>query len=207
VLRDLDALSDADVRVAYEQALMWFVGTVVGIDADRWNAPANDRFTVAELVGLAAHGCEQLLAHLDAPVAANRFVGRTGRTRAMFARPVPTMHLDLVDRAEDTLRALGPDVPAGVWRLGDRVLHRLAATADDAPCTTPLGTSRLVDELPRRVGELTVHTLDLGKAIGPGEPTPPPLPVEVTLSFVDALADPVKAILALTGRIGYDVFT
>lgn len=207
MLRDLDALSDADVRAAYEQAVMWFVGTVVGIDAACWNAPANDRFTVAELVGLAAHGCEQLLAYLDAPVAANTFVGRTGRTRAVFARPVPTMHRDLVDRAEDTLAALGPDVPAGVWRLGDRVLARLAATPDDAPCTTPLGTSRLADELPSRVGELTVHTLDLVKAVGPGEPTPPPLPVEVTLSFVMKLADPVRAVLALTGRIGYDVLT
>ncbi len=207
MLRDLDALSDGQVRAAYGQAVMWFVGTVVGIDADRWNAPANDRFTVAELVGLTAHGCEQLLAHLDAPVAANTFVGRTGRTRAVFARPVPTMQRDLVDRAEDTLRALGPDVPAGVWRLGDRVLRRLAAAPDDAPCTTPLGTARLVDELPSRIGALTVHTLDLCKAIGPGEPTPPPLPVEVTLSFVLALADPVKAILSLTGRIGYDVLT
>lgn len=207
MLRDLDALSDDEVRAAYEQAVMWFVGTVVGIDASRWNAPANDRFSVAELVGLAAHGCEQLLAYLDAPVAANTFVGRTGRTRAVFARPVPTRHADLVERAEDTLRALGPDVHAGVWTLGDRMLARLAVTADDAPVTTPLGTARLVDELPSRVGELTVHTLDLCKAIGPGEPMPPALPVEVTLSFVLKLADPVRTVLALTGRIGYDVFT
>ena len=206
MLRDLDALTAADVRTAYEQAVQWFVASVAAVPQDRYEERATDAWNVRELVAHTSRSLGLVLAYLDAPAQRVTFVGRTGYTKAVFADPAPTLHRDVAERARDTARQLGPDLVAGVWRLGDDVLNRLARTPDDAPCTTPLGAARLIDYLPSRVGELVVHTLDLHKAVGL-EPSPPPLPVELTLAFVVALANPVLAILALTGRIGYDVFT
>jgi len=206
VLRDLDALSDAEVRTAYEQAVQWFVATVASMPDDRWDGRATEVWTVRELVAHASRALSLLTAHLDPPPRRVSFVGRTGDTKALLARPTPTRRRDATERARDMLRDLGPDLVGAVWRLGDDTLNRLATTPDHAVCTTPLGTVTLVDHLPGRVGELVVHTLDLRRALGDGAPEPPALPVEVTLAFVLALADPVPAILALTGRIGYDVF-
>lgn len=207
MLRHLDSLSDDQLRTAYAEAVEWFVATVAAVPADGWDRPAGDRGTVAERVALAAHGFEQLVAYLDAPPQRVTFVGRTGRARAVFARPVPTSPQHLAERAEDTWRELRPAVDTGVRRLGAEVLARVAAAGDDAPCTMPIGTARLADELPGRVGEVVVHTLDVHKALGLAAPEAPALPIEVTLAYVAALADPVRAVLALTGRIGYDVFT
>lgn len=207
MLRDLDALSASDIRWAYEQAVQWFVASAARVPADAWTQHAMDRWTVRELVAHTSRSLDLVTKYLDAASGPVTILGRTGFTRLVFANPTPTLHRDVAERARETADALGPDIVMGVWRLGDDVLNRLATTPDDAPCTTHIGTLSLIDYLPSRVGELVVHTLDLYKAMDWSTDDAPALPIEVTLSFVAALADPVKAILALSGRIGYDVFS
>ena len=207
MLRDLDALSDSELRTAYEQSVQWFVASAARVPADRWDTHAMDKWTTRELVAHTSRSLELVQRYLDAPAGPVTLLGRTAYTRVIFANPTPTLHRDVAERARETAAELGPDIVAGVWRLGDDVLNRLARTADTAPCTTHIGTVTLVDYLPSRIGELVVHTLDLHKALGWSTDDAPRLPVEVTLGFVVALADPVKAIMALSGRIGYDVFS
>lgn len=206
MLRDLDALSAADVRTAYGQAVQWFVGSAASVPVERLDERATGEWDVRELIAHTSRSLDLVTTYLDAPARRITFVGRTGYTKAIFANPAPTLHRDVAERARHTLTQLGPDLVAGVRRLADDVLDRLARTPDEAPCTTPVGAISLIDYLPSRVGELVVHTLDLHRALGLTA-DPPPLAVETTLAFVVALANPVLAILALSGRIGYDVFT
>ena len=102
--------------------------------------------------------------------------------------------------------ALGADPLGAVRDLGDRVLARVAATGDDAVVATPVGGMRLVDYLPTRVLELTVHGCDLATALD--EQAEPPAPATaVTIAVLAELAGAAQCsadvLRALTGRGGW----
>ena len=74
---------------------------------------------------------------------------------------------------------------------------------DGAILTTPVGGMRLIDYLPTRIFELTIHTMDLAKAAGV-ESEPSPKGMEITLGLLAGIAfqrghGPSLA-LGLTGR-------
>ena len=68
-------------------------------------------------------------------------------------------------RGREAGQALGHNPLATVRETSKRVLARVNQTPDEARLTTPVGGMRLIDYLPSRVFELTIHTLDLGVAI------------------------------------------
>lgn len=68
-------------------------------------------------------------------------------------------------RGQEAGKALGADPSAAVQATAYRVLARVAREADDALLTTPVGGIRLIDYLPSRVLELTVHTVDIAAAV------------------------------------------
>ena len=71
--------------------------------------------------------------------------------------------------------------------------------------TTPFGTMTLTAYLPTRAFELTVHGLDLARAVEVAPCTDLALAARAALSLVAALAttdQAVSALLALTGRHG-----
>jgi len=108
-------------------------------------------------------------------------------------------------RGVDAGRALGDDPVAAVAELAGRVLPLVDGLNGDELLTSIVGGIRLVDYLPTRVLELTVHTGDLCVALGlPVEP--PALPAAVTLRLVGdlAVADGRAGalLLAATGRGG-----
>ena len=76
-------------------------------------------------------------------------------------------------------------------------------TPDDAVASTPLGGIRLIDYLPTRAFELTVHGIDLARATRQQIPdelleaTRPGLMLCATIAGADQR---LEALLALTGR-------
>jgi hypothetical protein len=68
-----------------------------------------------------------------------------------------------------------------------RVLQRVAAASDTTLLKTPVGGMRLLDYLPTRVFELTIHTLDLATAAALAAP-PPEAAARVTSALVVELA-------------------
>ncbi len=101
-------------------------------------------------------------------------------------------------------------IPSSAIRtLAERVLARVAAEPDDARCNTFAGAMRLIDYLPTRIVELTVHSLDLTDAIG----TPATVrstPVALTMDLMLVSVDPLVLMRALGGRRslpdGFSVF-
>ena len=83
------------------------------------------------------------------------------------------------------------------------MLGRVDREPDDAVVATPFGTMTLVDYLPSRVFELTVHRLDIVEATGVDDAGGA---AGVTLSLVLAAGiaaeqlDAGRTLLALTGR-------
>jgi hypothetical protein len=80
-----------------------------------------------------------------------------------------------------------------------RVLALVASTTDDEVINTPAGQMMFVEYLATRVTEVTLHTIDLQRATGQhvhirGDAAP------VAAALMASLADPVRLLLALTGR-------
>ena len=86
--------------------------------------------------------------------------------RIALGNTTPAFHDAVAERGRQTAAELGADPVSAVRTIADRVLARVSAEPDGAPCGSAAGAMRLIDYLPTRVVELTVHTVDLTDAIG-----------------------------------------
>jgi len=201
------------IREAYEGAAQTFVETVRQVGADQWDRPALGEWTVRDLVGHTNRALLTVETYLGQPTAAvevERPVDYFIRASAALADPAA-----VAARGREAGQTLGPDPAATVHKAAERVLAEVKATADDTCLTTPVGGMRLIDYLPTRVFELTVHTLDIAAAIS----VPVTLPegaVALTLSLVTDLVasrpdNVAPLLLAATGRRalppGFSVFS
>ncbi len=200
------------IREAYEQAARMFVDTVKPVGADQWELIALGEWTVRDLVGHANRALLTVETYLQQPAAAievERSVDYFIRASAALADPAA-----VAARGREAGQGLGSDPAAAVREASERVLAIVAVTADDIGLTTPVGGMRLIDYLPTRVFELTVHTLDIAAALSVPV-TVPERAAAVTFRLVaDWVAtQPDKVgplLLAATGRqalpSGFSVF-
>jgi uncharacterized protein (TIGR03083 family) len=191
----------AMIREAYEQAAQFFVTTVTQVQAPQWQQVALGEWTVQDLVGHTNRAFSTVATYLDNPAATaelQRPVDYFLRARAALANPAA-----VAARGREAGQALGADPLSVVRDNARRVLQRVAATPDTALLTTPAGSMRLIDYLPSRVFELTIHTLDLAAAVATTV-TPPEMAARVTGSLVLELAlasgKGGPLLLAATGR-------
>ena len=168
---------------------------------EQWEAEGLGEWTVRELVGHANRALLTVETYLDQPsetIEVTRPVDYFVRAMAAIGDPAV-----VAARGREAGQALGDDPIATVRETSKRVLARVNETPDEARLTTPVGGMRLIDYLPSRVFELTIHTLDLGAAIDIELSLPEAASV-TTLQLVAELAQqPGKAaplLLAATGR-------
>lgn len=188
-------------REAYEAAAAFFVDTVGQIGSTQWEQPGLGVWTVRDLVGHTSRALLTVEMYLAKP-ATQREVMRPVdyflRAQAGLADPA-----SVAARGRAAGAALGPDPAAAVHDIAVRVLAHMQTAADEALVSTPVGGMRLIDYLPSRVFELTVHTLDIAAAL-PVRVTLPETAAAVSLHLLADLAvRPGKAaslLLAATGR-------
>ncbi len=201
------------IREAYEHAARKFVDTVEQVRADQWDRVALGEWTVRDLVGHTNRALLTVETYLGQPAATvevERSADYFIRASAALADPA-----SVAARGREAGQALGADPAAAVREAAERVLARVGGAADDAHLTTPVGGMRLIDYLPTRVLELTVHTLDIAAAIS----TRVTLPEEAAALTLGLVADLVASrpdkvaplLLAATGRQalppGFSVFS
>lgn len=112
---------------------------------------------------------------------------------------------EVAERGRAAGAALGEDPVAGLATLAERVRAIVAATPDQASIATPFGTMTLGTYLPTRAFELTVHGLDVCRALGIKPSAELLGTAPDALSLCATLVTPdqaVVALLALTGRHG-----
>jgi uncharacterized protein (TIGR03083 family) len=189
------------IREAYQQAGDLFVATVTQVQDTQWQQIALGEWTVRDLVGHTNRGFLTVETYLDNPAATaevQRPVDYFLRAQAMLANPAA-----VAARGREAGQALGADPLAVVRRAATRVWQRLAVTPDAALLTTPVGGMRLIDYLPTRIFELTIHTLDLAAAVGTTA-TPSEAAARITSTLVLELALASSKVgpllLAATGR-------
>jgi hypothetical protein len=191
----------SESQQAYRDTTDWFQAMLARV-GDRWAEPGLGEWDIRALAGHASRSLitvETYLAQPPAVVEVDSTVAYYEATRSLSAGP------GVAQRGRDAGAALGEDPPAAVAELAARVLALVDGLTGDELLTTIAGGMRLVDYLPTRVLELTVHTADLAVALGvPAEP--PALPALVTLRVLSGLAvtggQAGALLLAATGRSG-----
>jgi len=200
------------VRAAFVKASENFVATTALVPADRWDEPALGEWSTRDLVGHTSRSLlivEAYLAkggdNIDVPNGVAYFLAALGDTVDDSA---------VAERGRQAGAALGDDPPDAVRVIAARVVPLVEQSPDDAVVGTPWGGMRLIDYLPTRVFELSIHALDLAAALNVESQLPEPA-ATVTWELIAQLArrggtenDVLRAVTgraALTGE--YSVLT
>ncbi len=151
-----------EIRDGFEQAAEWFL-RVVPEGRGRWDETGLGEWSIRDLVGHTSRAFLTIESHLDKPATEVAVESAVEYFRLVFA--LSGDPAAVAQRGRDAGAALGDDPPCTVEAIAHRVLDRVRSAHEDALLTTPVGGMRLIDYLPTRTFELTVHTCDLAVAL------------------------------------------
>lgn len=189
-----------DSRGAFEQAAQWF-SVVVPEARRRFEEPGLGEWSIRDLIGHTSRALLTVELYLAIPAAAAEVCSPIQYFTSILANGGNPEAI--AQRGREAGIALGDDPVASVKAVTERVLEVVRKTPDDNLVTTPVGGMRLVDYLPTRTFELTVHTCDLARALGLALDVPK-LSATQSLAIVGGLAIEAgtvgSLILSTTGR-------
>ena len=188
------------MRAAFFESAEFFASVVERVDDDGWEKPGLGEWSVRELAGHTYRSIANVLSFtaeladavvIDSPVT-HFVVGFDRGDPKLVAERGRAASLEIKDDPLPTVRA-----------SINLVRSKLDELEDSAILTTPNGGMRLEDYLATRILELTIHTLDLAKAIGV-EAEPPASSMKVTLDILSGIAVQrgvaLSLVLAAAGR-------
>jgi uncharacterized protein (TIGR03083 family) len=191
---------DDESVTAFRDASGFLVETVRAVPDSAWDAPGLGDWSVRELVAHANRGHTTLEEYLLRP-----------------QRPQPPGSPYFSDeaiaaRGREAVRALGDDPAGAVAVTSTAVIALIEQSPPDAKIGSPAGTMTLAQFLPSRTAELTIHALDIARAVS-ADLTAPPSALRESLVFVAQRAagrSGQDVLLALSGRAplpaGYSVY-
>jgi uncharacterized protein (TIGR03083 family) len=192
---------DNTLSAAFTEASKFFVGTVRLVPDVRWESPGLGSWSVRELVGHANRGQTTVIDYLLHPLPPEP------PGSAYFAED------SIAARGREAVVALGEDATRAVNAASARVISLIEHAPSNAIIGSPAGTMTLEQYLPSRIAELTIHGIDIARAIG-ADVSAPMSALQESLAFVGRLSarrgggDVV--LLALSGRgelaPGYSVY-
>ena len=190
-------------REAFGEAATFFTGLVRQVREEQWSAPALGVWTVREL---ARHGANAFvsIAAWDSTARTADSVEMAGAVDFYVRVLAPGGPGETIaERQRKAAQELTGDLRQKVTADSARALALLDDIPDDHPTRSLAGGMRFVDWLDTRTLELTVHGLDLAKAIGVAA-DPPQMALRKTLAVLAELAImrgvAGELALALTGR-------
>ena len=177
---------------AFNQASRFLVQAVRLVPDSGWTSPGLGDWDMRELVAHAnrAHTTvRDYLTHPRSPVASDS---------DYFSKAA------VAGRAREAVAALGDNPAAAVAEKSDEVVSLVEMTSPDATIGSPAGTMTLSTYLPSRVAELTIHGLDIVRALGAELAVPAPA-LQESLAFVTGWSvregKGTLVLLALSGRV------
>ena len=176
----------------FEQAVSGFIGVVSSLHDPDWTRPALGAWNVRALVGHTSRALSTIEAYLAKGGSTPQLADPVDYFLAVLPDPSDPeqrarQEAAIAQRGQQSGAELGEDPAGAVVQLAERVLDLVHASAADAPVDTPAGAMTLSSYLPTRSFELTVHTLDLTRA--------------VDLPAPEVLAPAVSAACELAGRL------
>lgn len=180
-----------DINASYAAASAFFIDQVRMVDDGDWDRPGLGDWNIRELVGHGNRGHTLVTEFSERPIDASSLPADYFTGEAIAAR------------GRAAAAALGDDPLSTVQASASKALGIVDHAPADATVGTSSGTMLLAEYLPSRTAELTIHALDLARALGREAPLPTEAAV-ATLHFLAELADrrnrSAEVVLALTGR-------
>lgn len=203
VLKGLMVYDSSRWRSAFSAVNDGFVQIVSLIGASSYDDPALGVWTVRDLVGHSYRVLTRLKEHIESPAASYTIDDPLEYYRLGKARRATTAS-SIAQSGKEAGATLGAD-PAGLVReVSARVLALVARTSDELAVAAPVASISFAAYLPTRVFELTVHSLDLMRALALDQPGCLDEPIAASLGLASAIAagaeEPGALLLALTGR-------
>ncbi|HEX5586700.1 MAG TPA: maleylpyruvate isomerase N-terminal domain-containing protein [Acidimicrobiia bacterium] len=190
------------VRAAFASAADAYVDVVGRIPASAWDHLALGVWNVRDLAGHASRALVTVSTYLEAGVGKPVEVASPFDYFAVLTSPYADQD-EIAERGRQAGRDLGDDPVARVTALRDAALAAVAGASDDAPVASPAGVMRLIDYLPSRIFELTIHTADIARAAGVSF-SPDPGATTITFACLASVAVArdlaLDALLAIAGR-------
>ena len=195
----------------FEASARAFVDVVGRLSPDDLALPGLGVWDVRDLVGHTSRALATVEAYLEAGMEPVELDGPVDYFLAALGAPAGSPEraerdAAIAERGRQAGAALGDDPAAAVAELAERVIDLVRRTSPDSPAATAAGSMRLSDYLPTRTLELTVHTLDVCRAVGMAPPAALDGPVASTLVLLAEIAarrpDRVDLLLQLAGRGG-----
>lgn len=162
--------ADRSTRDVFERATSGFIEVVSSLHDRDWARPALGAWNVRALVGHTSRGLSTVETYLARGGGAPQVADPIDYFLALLpgrsdAEQRARQDLAIAQRGQQSGAELGQDPAGAVIQLAKRVLALVHASAANAPVGTPAGTMTLSSYLPTRSFELTVHTLDLTRAV------------------------------------------
>lgn len=190
----------SEITEAFEQAATWFTLSAPAARG-RWSEPALGEWTVRDLVGHTSRALLTVESYLSKPADAAHVVCAADYFRLALASIGSPA--EVAQRGREAGIALGDDPAEAVAAIAERVTAQVRAAAGHDLVSTPVGGMRLIDYLPTRTFELTVHTCDLAVALGQAVEVPS-VAARASVSLLGDLAIRMDQagplLLAATGR-------
>jgi uncharacterized protein (TIGR03083 family) len=194
----------SSIRDCFAAASACFTEVVARVPDRAWDHPALGVWNVRDLVGHTGRALSTIETYLEKEPTGDTLDGPVAyfvATRALISDP------DAVTRrGREAGAALGEDPVGAIADLARRVTGLVDGTADGASVASPVGTITLVDYLPSRTFELTVHGLDLARTLGVDPPPSLQPAVSASLDLAGRLAGTLghapELLLLITGRTG-----
>jgi uncharacterized protein (TIGR03083 family) len=166
---DLNSLGQGreEVVEAFADAASWFV-ELASTGMDSLDRPGLGEWTVRDLIGHTSRALSTVEAYLTTEQAPVEVATATG----YFAVAMQADPDAIAARGRQAGADLGPAPSAAIEKLARRVVALVRDQPGEARLRTLAGTMTLLEYLPTRTFELTVHGCDLAVALGLG-PAPP----------------------------------
>lgn len=194
---------DEALTAGYRAGSRFLQDAIDLIPDDGWDQPGLGTWTIRELVGHANRSHTLIEEYLLRPRPPEPLDGPYFRPEAIAAR------------GREAVADLGDDPPAAVAAAAAAAIALIGRTDPDATVGSPIRTMALRQYVPSRTAELTIHALDVARALR-ADLTPPPAALQESLAFTAALSARRSAesgtavLLALSGRgtlpDGYSVY-
>ena len=176
---------------AFKEASQYFIEVVRAVPTASWDLPGLGEWTIKDLVGHTNRAHVVVVHYLERP-----------------QPPEPSDSTYFTDesiaqRGRDAVTALGSDPHAFVSASSASAIALIEKMPPGAAVGGPMGTMKLIDYLPSRTAELTIHGLDLARALNLDLAAPSDA-LRASLAFVAAFSmrkqQGETVLLALSGR-------
>ncbi|MHB8190244.1 MAG: maleylpyruvate isomerase N-terminal domain-containing protein [Ferrimicrobium sp.] len=163
------------IRRNFLAAVDGFLELVQGVRPDQWCLPGLGIWNVRALVGHSSRALSTIETYIDRHDGTSLLAGPVEYyLRALHHSDEPRefeqLNEAIAERGRQAGDELGDDPVQQVRALAERVLDIVSASPDDRLLATAVGRMRLIDYLPTRTFELTVHSLDLASAMSVPSP-------------------------------------